>query len=1390
MQRPHIEDNAGRRVTQGEINQVLSAGRLIQSAGLGGGPRFESEVMSGGLQFPGLQNFAGAAGHAHQAPIQLPGGISGPGAGGMTPGHGLGGAHPTPAQVHTAQVQGQQQQFQRLKVEDALSYLDQVKLQFGNQPQVYNDFLDIMKEFKSQTIDTPGVINRVSNLFKGHPELIVGFNTFLPPGYKIEVQANEINVHQPGQQTVSISTLNQMAQAAAACQQHKPIQSHVANPPSHTNPPSQHSYHQQPRPAAVESPAGQPNAQPGQQPVEFNHAINYVNKIKNRFQGQPEIYKAFLEILHTYQKEQRTIKEGGLGIPHYPFQGTVPPGHKPLTEAEVYAQVAKLFQNQEDLLAEFGQFLPDANGSSNYSGYSLFGSDSVLGVRNDHSSTVKKPGFASKPPGPKISNQLRRSISSSAQPPIIKKPRLGTLKDVSLAEAGKWGTLNEYAFFDKVRKALRHQEVYENFLRCLVLFNNEVISRAELVQLVQTFLGKFPELFKWFKDFLGYKESGGMVESIPQNATGKERISGELAMEIDYATCKKYGASYRALPKTYPQPKSTGRTSLCKEVLNDTWVSFPSWSEDSTFVTSRKTQFEEHIYRCEDERFELDVVIETNLSTIRVLESVQKKLTRMAPEDAAKFKLDNCLGGTSEVLHRKAIQRIYGDKAPDIVDGLKKNPVVAVPLVLRRLKAKEEEWREAQRNFNKIWREQNEKYYLKSLDHQGINFKQNDIKAIRSKALLNEIETIYDERQDTDAGTPHLSYVYKDKSILDDASGLIIHHMKRQTGIHKDEKQKIKVLLKQFLPDLFFTARQELSDDEMEKDDEEMDTDEGGTDRDKDSRSDSEKSDKKRLSDTETPTVRVKTEKTDSASEPVKSKTETKVEVKEEKMDTGDVSMDASDIKTESETEKATPEDEEDDDVYTLFFVNNNWYLLFRLHQLLCERLHKIYVHSQTIAEEEAQCRKDRKESTAVALRLKAPSEIEPDEYFPYFLDMVKNVLDGNLESTSYEDQLREMYGIHAYIAFTMDKLVQNIVRQLQHIVVEENCHRVSELFNDERRNRATGGRIATRHQRQPMENSYQKRAEQCLSEENCFKVTIHKMECRLSIEMLDSDHEPPDDPVEVERWSEYVEKYVNNEDTATEELKEMLNRKPVFLRRNVRQVRKKNKEQQGEEEKAKRDDSDKMSEKSSRSVGGKSDKSDKMQSNEKERETKKEEGEKEEMDIDKEESSTDKGNRHNEDRDGDDNADNEDDNDDDDKEDDNDDDEIIGKKGPRSGREIDIIDNTECKFNVNSFKLVYVINSESYLYKRMALKRARESHKDLSLKLHGKFSAWVDKWKKAHVTREQETKCSKWLNGDSGNNRPCITTKGDIDVTDKSPYYKYTKYRVKFLKDPESELE
>ena len=218
-------------------------------------------------------------------------------------------------------------QFQRLKVEDALSYLDQVKYKFGNQPQVYNDFLDIMKEFKSQSIDTPGVIARVSCLFKGYPELIVGFNTFLPPGYKIEVRPDlnrteglSVN-NMPGMLTGGMQTIvhtphgihtmgahghMSALQPTPTAVRHVPIslpQQQQQPLAKFTQQPikTENLLPQQPAPAHHQTAPAFSQAMPihpppptshlnsnansnSSQPVEFNHAINYVNKIKNRFQ--------------------------------------------------------------------------------------------------------------------------------------------------------------------------------------------------------------------------------------------------------------------------------------------------------------------------------------------------------------------------------------------------------------------------------------------------------------------------------------------------------------------------------------------------------------------------------------------------------------------------------------------------------------------------------------------------------------------------------------------------------------------------------------------------------------------------------------------------------------------------------------------------------------------------------------------------------------------------------------------------------------------------------------------------------------------------------------------------------------------------------------------------
>ena len=46
-----------------------------------------------------------------------------------------------------------------------------------------------------------------------------------------------------------------------------------------------------------------------QHQLQQQHAITYVTTIRNRFSNEPETYRAFLKILHTYQKEQKGIKD-------------------------------------------------------------------------------------------------------------------------------------------------------------------------------------------------------------------------------------------------------------------------------------------------------------------------------------------------------------------------------------------------------------------------------------------------------------------------------------------------------------------------------------------------------------------------------------------------------------------------------------------------------------------------------------------------------------------------------------------------------------------------------------------------------------------------------------------------------------------------------------------------------------------------------------------------------------------------------------------------------------------------------------------------------------------------------------------------------------------------
>lgn len=71
-------------------------------------------------------------------------------------------------------------------MEAAVAYVEAVKDEFQDEIEKYDEFLNVMKDFKAMRIDTNGVIARLKDLFKGHKNLILGFNIFVPKGSEFD----------------------------------------------------------------------------------------------------------------------------------------------------------------------------------------------------------------------------------------------------------------------------------------------------------------------------------------------------------------------------------------------------------------------------------------------------------------------------------------------------------------------------------------------------------------------------------------------------------------------------------------------------------------------------------------------------------------------------------------------------------------------------------------------------------------------------------------------------------------------------------------------------------------------------------------------------------------------------------------------------------------------------------------------------------------------------------------------------------------------------------------------------------------------------------------------------------------------------------------------------
>ena len=621
-------------------------------------------------------------------------------------------------------------------------------------------------------------------------------------------------------------------------------------------------------------------------------------------------------------------------------------------------------------------------------------------------------------------------------------------------------TQEELGFFDRAKKHIGNKSTYTEFLKLINLFSQDIIDKHVLVDRVGQFVGNSVDLMNYFVKFLGVDPHEEVIEARIRPDPGR----------VNLAHCRSLGPSYRFLPRRDQDKMCKGRDEMCYQVLNDVWASHPTWaSEDSGFVAHRKNQYEEGLHRLEEERHDYDFNIESCQRTIQLMEPIVQQINLMNEADRANFVVAPGLGGQSEAIPKRVIMKIYGrESGQNVLEDMEKMPALVLPVVLRRLKQKLEEWKQSQREWEKVWRDQTSKFFWKSLDHQGINAKNLDKKNFVPKTLTSEIQAKYLEGKKTrDAGFAQpkyqFEYEFDDKDIILDAAHLTLVAVEFDRQITSGDKERFGAFVKDFVPAFFGLDRERF----VEYMSDIQDGEPGSGDAEDGVPSDEASGSKVRLfKPTKTDFLRrglLDRRNGKEGSVYSDSKASTPAPAMSEHGGEDEAVSDAPASKPDSDRPWTLLQGADNntrkmafDEMYprTTFnlYCNANIYCFFRLFETLYSRLLSIKKNEALVHEA---VNNASAEKAAINLRMvdKMPQDFfrlvsANANYYRQILEMCEEVVGGLLELNHLEETLRRFYIQNGWQLYTADKLLAAITKFIQSILGGEAKDKSTDVVN------------------------------------------------------------------------------------------------------------------------------------------------------------------------------------------------------------------------------------------------------------------------------------------------------------------------------------------------------
>lgn len=633
------------------------------------------------------------------------------------------------------------------------------------------------------------------------------------------------------------------------------------------------------------------------------------------------------------------------------------------------------------------------------------------------------------------------------------------------------------------------------FLKLCNLYSQDLIDKQLFLYRAQAFIGGNQELFTWFKKFMG-EDDDQPTHTRPKTVNSRVSLSN----------CRSLGPSYRLLPKRERERQCSGRDELCRSVLNDEWASHPTWaSEDSGFVAHRKNQFEEGLHRIEEERHDYDFNIEACTRTIQQLEPIANQLLTTKGEERLNFQLPPGLGGQSETIYKRVIMKIYGrEKGKDVINELFNMPWSVIPVLLHRLKSKLEDWKAAQREWEKVWREQTQKIFWRSLDHQSLSVKQVDKRQFQPKSLQNEIQVRYEEQkrmqdiQEIPQPDYQFAFAFKDEEVLFDVARLMLTFAENNSGA---DFSKVIPFIKEFVP-LFFGIDVTKFEQRVQAFGRDSSTNESGDETASPDEDVSQKSQKPKKGDLRRgvldPRGKSRKEKEDSTASASRDTTPDVTSGVEEDAAVDSSNSNARDDRVPSQwvtysdqpTALGDREFEHEEpyrrNMYNMY-ANSSIYCFFRMFVYLYERLLKLKENEDEVRRTVSRAQQS-KPAHELKMIDKHPSDFfkntsDTANYYQQILDMFQDQIVGDIDMNQIEETLRRYYLQCGWQLYSFDRLLSSLVRFSLAVISNDGKDKTADIYNLFKKDRINE---TTTHK---AEISYRKAVEKYAKDADTYRI-------------------------------------------------------------------------------------------------------------------------------------------------------------------------------------------------------------------------------------------------------------------------------------------------------------